>query len=259
MADAKGKRLMPNLYLGTIGWSYNFWKGPFYPKKLPSNKFLSFYASHFNSVEVDGTFYRIPTEQTVINWTQQTPEGFLFSLKFPQVITHIRMLKNCQPETKFFLERASLLEEKLGPLLLQLPPNFDISHLPDLADFLGKLPYTCRYVVEARNESLLTEEFYSLLRANNVALAWVDSPLMPQVDQLTSDFLYVRWAGDRKKVKGILGKIEVNKEKELEAWAGKIKPFLEKKTVVFGYFGKYYSGYPPLDVKRLIEYLALKK
>jgi uncharacterized protein YecE (DUF72 family) len=247
---------MPNLYLGTIGWSYNFWKGPFYPKKLPSNKLLGFYASHFNSVEVDGTFYRIPTEQTVINWTQQTPEGFLFSLKFPQVITHIRMLKNCQPETKFFLERAILLEEKLGPLLLQLPPNFDISHLPDLADFLGKLPNTCRYVVEARNESLLTEEFYSLLRANNAALAWVDSPLMPQVDKLTSDFLYVRWAGDRKRVKGTLGKIEVNKEKELEAWAEKIKPFLEKKTVVFEYFGKYYSGYPPSDINLLLKFLA---
>lgn len=259
MAVAEGKRLMPNLYLGTIGWSYNFWKGPFYPKKQPSNMLLAFYASHFNSVEVDGTFYRIPTEQTVINWTQRTPEGFLFSLKFPQVITHIRMLKNCQPETDVFLDRASLLEDKLGPLLLQLPPNFDIAHLPDLADFLGKLPSAHRYVVEARNESLLTEEFYSLLRANNVVLAWVDSSLMPQVDQLTSDFLYVRWVGDRKRVKGTLGKIEVNKEKELEVWAGKIKVFLEKKTVVFGYFGKCYSGYPPLDVKWFLEYLALNK
>jgi uncharacterized protein YecE (DUF72 family) len=242
---------MPNLYLGTIGWSYSFWKGPFYPKKQPSNMLLSFYASKFNSVEVDSTFYRIPTQQTVANWREQTPPGFLFSLKFPQVITHIKMLKDAQEETRLFLDRAMLLEEKLGALLLQFPPHFGISHLPDLADFINKLPKNHRYVVEVRNKCWLTEEFYSLLKRTKVALAWVDSPLSFKIDQVTSDFLYIRLEGDRKRVKGTLGKIEFDKERELMVWAEKIKPFLTAGVPVFGYFGKYFSGYPPSDVERL--------
>ena len=115
---------MQNLHLGTIGWSYNFWKGKFYPNKTAPKDYLAYYASQFNTVEVDSTFYRIPTQPTVTNWKQQTPENFMFSLKFPQIITHIKMLKDCQYETDVFLDRANLLGEKLGVLLLQFPPNF---------------------------------------------------------------------------------------------------------------------------------------
>jgi uncharacterized protein YecE (DUF72 family) len=244
---------MRNIHLGTIGWSYNFWRGIFYPNKTASKDFLAYYATQFDTVEVDSTFYRIPNKQTVTNWKQQTPECFMFSLKFPQVITHIKMLKNCQDETNVFLDRAKLLEEKLGPLLLQFPPNFGIEHLPDLANFLSKLPKTHRYVVEARNKSLLNDEFYFLLRTNKVTLAWVDSPLMPQNLEVTADFIYVRWEGDRKKVKGILGKIEADRGGDLKLWADKIKPFIDEKMKVFGYFGKYYSGYPPHDITALLS------
>jgi len=121
------------------------------------------------------------------------------------------MLKDCERETSLFLERAKLLEEKLGPLLLQFPSAFGVEHLSDLADFLHKLPEDLRYVVEIRNEGFLNEEFYSLLRANNVALTWVDSPNMPQINEITSNFLYIRWEGDRKKVKGTLGEVETEK------------------------------------------------
>jgi uncharacterized protein YecE (DUF72 family) len=186
--------------------------------------------------------------QTVTNWKQQTPEGFVFSLKFPQVITHVKMLKDCQNETDTFLNKAELLGEKLGCLLLQFPPNFGVDHMPDLTYFLSKLPKWNRYVVEVRNKTWLKQEFYSLLNANNVALAWADSPLMTQIKELTADFLYVRWEGDRKKVNGTLGKKEVDKQEDLNLWANKLKLSLRKGTEVFGYFGKYYSGYPPFDV-----------
>lgn len=239
---------MQNLHLGTIGWSYNFWRGTFYPNKTAFKDYLAYYATQFNTVEVDSTFYRIPTQQTVTNWKQQTPEGFLFSPKFPQVITHVKMLKDCQPETDVFLDRAKLLWEKLGALLLQFPPNFGIEHLPDLEVFLRNLPKQYRYVVEVRNKGWLNQEFYSLLKANKVALAWAGSPLMAQVGEVTADFLYVRWGGDRKKVKGTLGKIGADREADLRLWAAKIKPFLDRQTTVFGYFGKYYSGYPPSDI-----------
>ena len=247
---------MPGLHLGIIGWSYSFWKGNFYPNKTVSKDFLAYYASKFSTVEVDNTFYRIPNQQAITNWKNQTPQNFTFSLKFPSIITHIKMLKDCQRETSLFLERAEILGEKLGPLLLQFPPSFGIEHLPDLVDFLYKLPKLHGYVVEVRDERFLNADFYSLLKANNTALAWVDSPSMPQISEVTSDFLYIRWEGDRKKVKGTLGKIEVDVQENLRLWADKIKPYISKEMNIFGYFGKYYSGYPPSDIN-LISNLLL--
>jgi uncharacterized protein YecE (DUF72 family) len=246
---------MGNLHLGTIGWSYNFWKGSFYPNKTASKDFLAYYATRFDTVEVDSTFYRIPTLQAITNWKNQTPRGFTFSLKFPRKITHFKMLKDCQAETSFFLDKAKLLGEKLGPLLLQFPPNFGVEHLPDLAIFLKNLPKN-RYVVEVRDEAWLNADFYSLLRGNNAALAWVDSPSMLQTSEVTSDFLYLRWEGDRKKVIGMLGEVEADTHESLRSWADKIKPFLNSQMQVFGYFGKYYSGYPPSDINFLSSLLA---
>jgi uncharacterized protein YecE (DUF72 family) len=246
---------MENLRLGTIGWSYNFWKGNFYPHKTLSKDYLVYYASQFNTVEVDNTFYRIPAKQTIIKWKEQTPNGFVFSLKFPLIITHVKMLKDCQNETVIFLDRAKLLGEKLGPLLLQFPPNFTTKRLLDLEAFLQVLPRFCRYAIEIRDKTWLNQDFYSLLRTNKVTLAWADSLLMAQVNEVTGDFLYVRWEGDRKKVKGNLGKIEVDKKNDVEAWANKLKSFNDRHIEIFGYFGKYFSGYPPYDLNLIKGYL----
>jgi uncharacterized protein YecE (DUF72 family) len=257
MAASKGKNVnIGKLHLGTIGWSYNFWKDSFYPSKVSSKDYLSFYATKFNTVEVGSSFYRIPTKQAATNWKKQTSSHFVFSLKFPKIITHIKMLKECKRETDLFLESAQILNEKLGPLLLQLPPNFGPEHFSNLALYLQNLPKTHRYVVEVRNKGFLNEDFYSLLRTNNVALAWVDSPFMPQIEKVTSDFVYVRWEGDRKKVKGTLGKIETNQESALNHWADRIVPYLSDQMHVFGYFGKYFSGYPPSDVNLLLNLIV---
>jgi uncharacterized protein YecE (DUF72 family) len=240
------------LHVGTMGWSYGFWKGSFYPEGLASKEFLAYYAKQFGTVEVDSTFYRIPRRQSVLDWKAQTPEGFVFALKFPQVITHVKMLRDCQEEVQVFLERVALLEEKLGALLLQFPYAFGTEHVLLLRDFLPTLPRKHRYVVEVRNRKLLNDNFYSVLRDNDVVLAWVDSPFMPQISELTSDFIYVRWVGDRRRVKGTLGKIEVDRTERINAWAEKLKPFLEEDTEVFGYFSKYYSGHSPSDAKALL-------
>ena len=236
-----------------MGWSYIFWKGNFYPENLVSKEFLSFYATQFNTVEVDSTFYRIPRKQSVIDWKQQTPSGFLFSLKFPRIITHVKMLKNCQEETRLFLDRVGLLQKKLGPLLLQFPSSFRNEHALILRDFLGSLPKEHRYVVEIRNRKLLNDSFYSILRDYNVVLAWVDSPFMPLIREATSDFIYIRWEGDRRSVSGTLGKIEIDRTDSIKLWAERIKHFLGSQTDVFGYFSKYYSGYPPADIRELLK------
>jgi uncharacterized protein YecE (DUF72 family) len=244
------------LHVGTMGWSYGFWKGNFYPENLSSKEFLAYYAKQFATVEVDSTFYRIPRRQRVTDWKEHTPEGFVFSSKFPQVITHVKMLKNCEEEVAVFLERVELLKEKLGALVLQFPYAFGTEHVPLLRDFLQNLPKKHRYVVEVRNRKLLNDVFYSVLRDNNVVLAWVDSPFMPQISEVTSDFIYIRWIGNRRHVKGTLGRIEVDRKAQIKAWADKITPFLEQETEVFGYFSKYYSGHSPSDAKNLLGILV---
>src|SRR3989337_4610698 len=158
------------------------------------------------------------------------------------------MLKNCEEETKVFLERVEFLDEKLGPLLLQFPRSFGNEQVPALCEFLKNLPKKHRYVVEVRNKNLLSDSFSSILKAYDVVLAWVQSPFMPIITEITSNSVYIRWEGDRKKINGTLGKIEVDKIADIKLWADKLKQFWNRKLEVFGYFSKYYSGYPPSDV-----------
>ena len=247
---------MRRVHIGTMGWSYNFWKENFYPENLSSKEFLTYYARQFNTVEVDNTFYRIPSKQSVTTWKEQAPSGFLFSLKFPKIITHVKMLKDCQEEAKVFLERVGLLHEKLGPLLLQFPYAFGNEHVPLLREFLNILPKEHRYVVEVRNRKLLNDSLFSTLRDRNVVLAWVDSPFMPLINEVTSDFIYIRWEGDRRKVNGTIGKTEVDKTASIKLWAERIRHFLENQIEVFGYFSKYYSGHPPSDAREFLKVAA---
>lgn len=244
------------VYAGTIGWSYSFWKGPFYPTKLSSPKFLQYYATQFNTVEVDNTFYRIPRPETMLNWKKQTPDNFVFSLKFPSLITHVKMLRDCQRETSLFLKSARLLGDKLGPLLLQFPPSFGEARFADLAAYLAGLPRDLRFVVEVRNKTLLHEQFIQTLKENKTTLAWVDNPIMPKPLELTSDFVYLRLEGDRKKVHGLLGKVEIDRSADVKWWAEKLAPLKTGGKAVFGYFGKFYSGFPPLDARLFMDALG---
>ncbi len=239
-----------------MGWSYRFWKENFYPREVPAKDFLAFYARHYNTVEVDSTFYRIPRVQVIEEWKSKTHDDFAFSLKFPQMITHLKMLKDCQEETRVFLDRVNLLGEKMGVLLLQFPPKFGKQHLSFLREYLRMLPETNRYAVEVRNKSLLNDDVYALLREHTVALAWVDTPKMPLINEVTADFVYIRWEGDRKTVTGTLGKTEINQKETIRTWAAMLKPLVTKGTEVFGYFSKYFSGYPPGDAKALMEVIA---
>jgi len=238
-----------------MGRSYNFWQVSFYPTGMKSSEFLSEYSGHFDTVEVDNTFYRVPSVETLENWKSQTPAGFMFSAKFPQNITHRKMLKDCEQDVQFFIERISMFQDRLGPLLLQLPPAFGSKQFDLLRDFLPLLPKKYRYAVEVRNKQLLGSDLFALLRENGVALTVVVSPFMPEVEELTADFVYVRWEGDRKKVNGELGKVEVDRTSETKKWAGKIEGVLQNVGEVFGYFSKYYSGNPPADAKQLDDFL----
>ncbi len=242
---------MEKLHVGTMGWSYDFWKGNFYPEG--SQNLLTEYAKNFDTVEIDNTFYRIPSRDTVRNWKEETPDEFIFSAKFPRKITHIRMLQDCKEELLVFIEHMSLMGDKLGPMLIQLPPGFAPEKSGILKDFLAGLPERCRFAVEVRNKKWLDEKFYNLLRDTRVALVLIDHPWMPQMNTITADFTYIRWVGDRKKVKGTLGRVEKDRSEDIKGWSVKIKGFLDDSIEVFGYFSKSYSGYPPGDARMLVD------
>jgi len=236
-----------------MGWSYVFWVNKLYPKGTKPTAYLTEYSKHFNSVEVDATFYRIPSETTVKSWATQVPEGFRFAAKFPQAVSHAAGLEYDSEKLDVFLHRIAQLGNKLGPLLIQFPPYLK----PDqakLRDLLDALPPGHLYAAEFRNRGWFTEETYALLRDNEVAFALNNTPGHPEV--YTTGFTYVRWEGDRKVVNGEKGIIEADRDSETAEWAKRIIRFLEADIEVYGYFSKYYSGYPVSDAEELRRLLS---
>ena len=183
---------VPGLRIGTSAFTANGWPGSFYPPELKPRDYLAYYATKFNTVEVDSTFYRAPTASTVNGWYEKTPLDFVFAAKVPQTITHEKVLLDCEQEFEEFVDTMDLLDDKLGPLLLQFPyfKEVDFSQ----ADFLTRLRFflkrlqgtTVRYAIEIRNKAWLNEKFADLLRQHNVALALQDQSWMPRPQQMHS-------------------------------------------------------------------------
>ena len=179
-------------WLGTSGYSFDEWKGNFYPEKLPSRDMLKHYAERLETVEINNTFYRMPTEALVNGWLDQVPEGFRFAIKAPQRITHMRRLKECGESVTRLVQVITLLGPRLGPLLYQLPPNFK-KDLPRLENFLDTVPSPGRVAFEFRNKSWFDDEVFDSLRKHQVALVVSDTgeePVAPLVP--TADWGYLR-------------------------------------------------------------------
>lgn len=231
---------MKQIHIGTLGWSYDLWRGNFYPEGTRSKDFLAEYSKQFDTVEIDGTFYRMPSEKSVQSWRDHTPENFVFSAKFPSRITHIKRLENCADDADRFIERMSFLSHKLGPLLIQLPPSFRRNRFEVLRDFLDVLPHNQRYVVELRNKEWFDESLFALLREYGVPLAIIDHPDMPLVEQVTAHFAYLRWEGKPRPLTRTAGEVEDDRSEDIRVWADEIHN-LSKASEVFGYFSKYWA------------------
>jgi uncharacterized protein YecE (DUF72 family) len=181
-----------NLFVGTSGYSYKEWKGNFYPEDLPAKEMLSYYSRRLPAVEINNTFYRQPHPSMIENWKEQVPESFRFSIKATQRITHIKRLKNCAEETKYLMETASLLGERLGVVLFQLPPNSK-KDADRLRDFLECLPSQTRVAFEFRHESWFDDDTLDLLRGKNCALVVSDTDEKPLASITnTADWGYLR-------------------------------------------------------------------
>jgi uncharacterized protein YecE (DUF72 family) len=197
--------------IGTSGYSYAEWKGNFYPEKFPAKEMLRFYAQRFPTVEINNTFYRMPTEALIRGWAEQVPQDFSFVIKVPKRITHDKRLKECRELLTYLFDATATLGERLGPLLVQLPPNFK-KDVPLLKAFFGDMPERRRVAVEFRNTSWFDDEVFELLRAERAALCVADTgeePVVPLV--ATTDWGYLRL------------RREDFSDKELRAWAKKIR------------------------------------
>jgi len=236
-----------DIRIGTSGWDYAHWKEVFYPPGLPKARWLEQYASCFDTVELNATFYRQPAGQTVAQWYERTPKGFFWAIKASRYITHIRRLRDAtEPLTKFYGAIADL-REKLGPILLQLPPNLAFDE-GIARDFLAGLDPGLRHVIEVRHPSWVCDQAFELFAAYNVALCVSDTAgRFPSPEVVTADFMYVRMHGSRE--------LYASKytEAELKAWAAKIKRW-HKDTYV--YFDNDRAGYAVKNALRLRQLLA---
>lgn len=247
---------MATFYLGTQGWSYPSWVGPFYPPGTPSSAYLEAYAAHFDTVELDTTFYAIPRTSTVDGWRTRTPERFRFAAKFPQAITHQKGLADCAEETNAFLAAMARLDHKLGPLLLQMPPSWGANTFDTLGAYLRDLPAGFRCALEVRHRSWLSAEVFprlvELLRRHSVALCLTQQAGMPALDQVTAPFVYIRWLGRREDIiDNDFSRVRINRDAQLDRWAAQVGRYLTAGITVYGYFNNHYQGHAPASVRAL--------
>ncbi len=181
-----------SLFVGTSGYSYKEWKGNFYPEKLPAKEMLSYYASRLPAVEINNTFYRLPQKSVLENWKEQVPASFRFSVKASQRITHFKRLQDVEGETRYLLDTATALENRLGPILFQLPPNMK-KDLSRLESFLAFLPEAAKATFEFRHPTWFDDDVLELLSRKNHALCISDTDDLPvsHIDK-TADWGYLR-------------------------------------------------------------------
>jgi len=213
------------ILIGTSGYNYKEWKGSFYPSDLPTAKMLPFYAGQFQTVEINYTFYRMPTSTIVAGWAAQVPEGFRFTLKAPKRITHDKRLRaaDVSDAVHAFVTVASELGPRLGALLFQLPPNLK-KDVPLLAAFLDLLPPKVTAAFEFRHDSWLDDEVYETLRARNVALCVADSSARETPVVTTADYAYLRLRD------------EGYQEADIQRWTDVARGLAIRSTDVFVYF-----------------------
>lgn len=246
---------MARLFVGTAGWTYSSWRGTFYPDDLPSRRYLEFYARVFNTTEVNASFYHLPRPSTYEKWAAQVPDDFAFALKASRLITHVKRLVGVHEAWVTFVQNALALGARLGPILLQLPPSLRC-HRRALTDFLriAQRPapnaHLLRLAFEFRHDSWFTEESFALLRQHRVALCIADSPRYPRRDEVTADFVYIRFHGRTELFASAYTDVELAEE------AGRIRRYLLDGLDVYVYFNNDALGHAVANartLKRLAE------
>jgi uncharacterized protein YecE (DUF72 family) len=242
--------------LGTQGWNYDAWVGPFYPPGTRAADYLTVYTRAFDTVEVDSTFYAVPAPKTVRGWYDRTPPGFLFALKMPQEITHERRLRDSADLALEFFDRARELDDKLGPVLIQLAPDFGPVELPGLASFLPTLPRDIQFSVEFRNRGWINDGVLALLAEHGVGLTITDARWIPRKQMIalakrpTANFTYFRWMGGNRDIVDY-SRIQIDRSSELEQWSQVLATLAKVRVKVYGYVNNHFAGHSPQSVREL--------
>jgi uncharacterized protein YecE (DUF72 family) len=251
-----GKRLSPRrttggaeVHIGTSGWHYDHWVGPFYPSGTRPADFLDYYARHFRTVELNNTFYRLPTPEAVAAWRDGSPRNFLFAAKGSRFLTHMKKLKDPEVGLGRYFERITLLGSKLGPIVFQLPPGWQ-RDLDRLEAFLNALPARRRYAFEFRDESWFGRDTNTLLARHNAALCFYELSGREAPIELTADFTYIRLHGPDGPYRGSYS------DKTLADWARRIRRWRAEGIATYCYFDNDDRGYAPqnaLTLARMVD------
>ena len=243
------------LRVGTSGWSYKHWIGVFYPPALRSREWLTFYASHFDTVEINSTFYHLPGEAAVQSWFEQTPDAFLFAMKLSRFITHMKKLRHAEEALDRFIARIQHLRHKTGPILIQLPPNFNF-HAELLQTFMtqirSRLPQAL-FAIEPRNPSWFSDQALETYRQCNLALCFADSTdQQPDLTRITGRFIYLRFHGRNGLYQG-----DYTRE-HLQPYAEKIREWLQEGLSVYAYFNNDIGGFAVKNALMLRDMVQTK-
>ena len=246
-------RAKADVWIGTSGWTYDGWRGPFYPPEVAKKRWLAWYGTQFRSTEINGSFYRTPSLEAVQGWREQTPDDFSFAWKASKFITHWKRLgENSVNSIELMETRLKVLGPKVGPVLFQLPARFKADR-ERLASFFKLLPRRYKYAFEFRDASWYAEPIFNLLRERNVALCLSDHVDAPSPWEVTAEHVYVRGHGPTGEYK------DRYPLKVMREWAAQIEKWKRRGLTVYCYFDNDQKSAAPLDAARLVGLLATKK
>lgn len=243
-----------HLFAGTSGWVYPHWKGMFYPGNLPEKEKLNFFSRHFNSVELNYSFYRLPKPEIFQTWREKTPPGFIFSVKVSRFITHIKRMNEIDKSWMDFLKKAKELSGKLGPFLFQFPPNFRMNEKNFIrieyffSRFLGRKRKIIRFAFEFRDKSWENDRLYVLFKKYSVCKVIADYGNFPKKENITSDFLYIRMHGPKEKFSSEY------KKNYLRKIAKKILKWKRQGMDIYIYFNNDTQGFAVKNAKQILEF-----
>ena len=244
------------LRIGCVGYSYPEWVGPFYPRHASQQEFLEMYGKVFDLVEIDSSFYRIPSAQMTREWRQLTPPAFGFTAKFPKIVTHELEFRRAKEPLERFLTAVAELRPKVKALLVQLAPSYTlIRGEEELFEFLKSLPSEHRYAVEFCHGSWFNETVYEALRKIEVAMAWSEGQYTEPPPVVTTDFVYLRFIGDRSLKK--LGWVQIDRTPEMKKWLGHLRSVEDSIDRAYVFFNNHFAGFGPASVNSFLQLAGL--
>jgi uncharacterized protein YecE (DUF72 family) len=252
---------LQRLYVGCSGWSYDGWLGHFYPANLDHRDFLKYYSHVFDFAEIDSSFYRPPNLFMTKRWATLTPDNFRFTAKFPRIITHEKRLADSEKELRYFFDMMRPLRRKLLALLIQLPPTLSANEgLKKLETLIDLLDPDFRYAIEVRHTSWFdSKKFYNLLSGNNICLAWSQLDTIQTPPKLTTDFLYLRFIGDRSIDEKNFGRIQKDRFGELQKWTNEVVKRRDKTKFAIVAANNHYAGFGPATANSFRKMVGLKE